>query len=181
MNVCVIVICLLTIIVPSVLYADLSKAPIKIEGDSFGVVIFNHNDHFDYLGKTVCTICHQEVFSLERSENPVFTMKDMEEGKSCGACHNGEQAFDVKNNCSSCHPITEITYKVPDAGNVEFSHDDHISIFNCNECHPDIYMPGPMNNPATMDDMAEGQSCGACHDGITAFTVQENCEICHGM
>jgi len=27
----------------------------------------------------------------------------MEEGKSCGACHNGTKAFTVADNCDSCH------------------------------------------------------------------------------
>jgi c(7)-type cytochrome triheme protein len=30
-------------------------------------------------------------------------MKAMEQGKSCGACHNGKVAFSVKENCESCH------------------------------------------------------------------------------
>jgi c(7)-type cytochrome triheme protein len=29
-------------------------------------------------------------------------MKDMEAGKSCGACHNGTKAFAVK-DCAKCH------------------------------------------------------------------------------
>jgi c(7)-type cytochrome triheme protein len=30
-----------------------------------------------------------------------------------------------------------------------------------------------------MDEMEKGKSCGACHDGKTAFTVKENCDTCH--
>ncbi len=35
----------------------------------------------------------------------VLTMKDMEAGKNCGACHNGTKAFSVKDpaNCAKCH------------------------------------------------------------------------------
>jgi len=33
----------------------------------------------------------------------------------------------------------------------------------------------------TMEQMEQGASCGACHDGGTAFTVKENCETCHNM
>jgi c(7)-type cytochrome triheme protein len=32
-----------------------------------------------------------------------------------------------------------------------------------------------------MTEMEGGRSCGACHDGNTAFTVGENCETCHAM
>jgi c(7)-type cytochrome triheme protein len=31
-----------------------------------------------------------------------MTMKDMEAGKFCGACHNGTKAFAVK-DCAKCH------------------------------------------------------------------------------
>ena len=37
-------------------------------------------------------------------------MADMEKGKSCGACHDGKTAFDVK-SCITCHPAKDITFK----------------------------------------------------------------------
>ena len=33
----------------------------------------------------------------------------------------------------------------------------------------------------TMKDMEDGQFCGACHDGDTAFSVKEACDSCHQM
>ncbi len=30
-------------------------------------------------------------------------MKQMQQGKSCGACHNGKKAFSVKGDCVKCH------------------------------------------------------------------------------
>jgi c(7)-type cytochrome triheme protein len=32
-----------------------------------------------------------------------------------------------------------------------------------------------------MEEMGEGKSCGACHDGSAAFSVEDNCESCHQM
>jgi c(7)-type cytochrome triheme protein len=32
-----------------------------------------------------------------------------------------------------------------------------------------------------MGGMAIGKSCGACHDGATAFGVAEACDSCHAM
>jgi c(7)-type cytochrome triheme protein len=32
-----------------------------------------------------------------------------------------------------------------------------------------------------MEAMESGKSCGACHDGDTAFGVAEDCESCHEM
>jgi len=33
----------------------------------------------------------------------------------------------------------------------------------------------------TMEQMSAGESCGACHDGSTAFSVDESCDTCHAM
>lgn len=173
------VICLLLLALPSVLYARWSKNTVNIEGKSFGTVVFNHGDHFDYLGTKVCSTCHQEIFALKREKNPEFTMKDMEEGKACGACHNGDMAFGVDSNCASCHPTKDITFKVPATGPVSFSHDVHTSMFGCDSCHPDLYIPAPVNKSVSMDQMNKGESCGACHDGSTAFSVADDCTTCH--
>lgn len=180
MNFRLIVICLLLLAVPSILYARWSKNQIDIEGDAFGVVVFDHKDHFDYLGEMLCTNCHQEIFAMDLSENPDFTMEEMEQGQSCGACHNGEQAFAVE-NCSSCHPTPEVVFEVPDYEPAPFSHEVHTSMFGCSSCHPDLYLPGPGNEAVTMEDMAEGESCGACHDDSMAFSVEQNCDTCHQM
>jgi c(7)-type cytochrome triheme protein len=31
-------------------------------------------------------------------------MVQMQQGQSCGFCHNGQRAFDVKGGCTKCHP-----------------------------------------------------------------------------
>jgi len=180
-----IVVCLLLVALPSVLYAswtkNWSKSVVEFKGDAYGVVVFNHNDHFDYLGKSVCTRCHHKIFNIPKSKNPDFTMEDMEKGKACGACHNGDFAFNVKDNCASCHPTKDITFKVEDPGPVTFSHELHTGMFGCSSCHPDLFIPGSGNKDFTMDDMSEGEACGACHDGSTAFSVEDDCENCHQM
>jgi c(7)-type cytochrome triheme protein len=32
-----------------------------------------------------------------------ITMKQMQQGKSCGICHNGKITFSVKSDCVKCH------------------------------------------------------------------------------
>jgi c(7)-type cytochrome triheme protein len=107
-------------------------------------------------------------------------MAQMEKGKSCGACHNGKGAFKV-GECAKCHKVKEKTYAVKDAGNVLFSHTFHTGMYSCAECHPHLYSPGNGNATVSMAGMEAQKSCGACHDGKTAFTVKENCEKCHKM
>ncbi len=138
-----------------------------------GPLTFSHKTH---LRTMQCNSCHNRIFKA--GPNPRATMAQMEKGKSCGACHNGKKAFKV-GECAKCHPLREKSYEVKDAGNVPFSHKFHIGMYSCGECHPRLYTPGKGNVTASMADMEKGKSCGACHDGKSAFTVKENCEKCH--
>jgi len=138
-----------------------------------GPVAFSHAMHIRGMQ---CGACHDRLFRAGR--NPVATMADMEKGKSCGACHNGKRTFSV-GQCAKCHPFRETTFNVKDAGNVLFSHKFHTGLYGCGECHPGLYLPGKGNAKVSMAGMEAQKSCGACHDGKTAFTVKENCEKCH--
>ena len=67
-------------------------------------VRFSHSIHLSY-GKT-CEDCHNKIFQKRVGRADVgnaMTMKTMGEGKFCGACHNGEQAFSVESDCDQCH------------------------------------------------------------------------------
>jgi c(7)-type cytochrome triheme protein len=138
-----------------------------------GPVAFSHTKH---LRTMQCNSCHNRLFKA--GPNPSATMAEMEKGKSCGACHNGKGAFKVS-ECVRCHPVREMTYNVKDAGNVLFSHKFHTGMYSCAECHPRLYLPGKGNVTVSMAGMEAQKSCGACHDGKSAFTVKENCEKCH--
>jgi len=174
-------IALLLLTVPSVLYARWIQDKVIYDVAATGQVAFSHYNHLEAVGKD-CPTCHNAVFNIVRSKNPRSTMADMEKGKSCGACHNGNRAFNVKDDCSACHPTRDITFPVEDAGPVLFSHEVHTGMFGCSECHPDLFIPNQQKNPhKTMDDMSGGESCGACHDGGTAFSVNDNCDTCHQM
>lgn len=66
-----------------------------------GDVVFSHATHVNGM-KLACNECHDKLFINSRQHKKV-TMKEMKNGKSCGLCHNGKQAFPVKNNCAKCH------------------------------------------------------------------------------
>lgn len=171
---------LLLVAVPAALHARWIKDRVDLRSDATGPVAFSHYNHLKAVGNN-CPTCHNETFHVLPTKNPAFTMKQMEEGKSCGVCHNGRRAFTVKANCAKCHPTREIVFPVPDAGDVRFSHEVHTGLYGCSACHPDIFLPTAGKNRATMAKMENGESCGACHDGSTAFTVKENCDTCHAM
>lgn len=148
---------------------------ITFKTETAGDTLFSHDVH---TGMYSCSDCHSDIFAPKTDNTPV-SMGQMEEGKSCGACHNGDDAFSVAEDCSSCHPTREITFKTETAGTVLFSHDVHTSMVSCSDCHLDVFGHSTGNAPVSMSQMEEGKSCGACHNGDDAFSVAENCSTCH--
>ncbi|MBT1073314.1 cytochrome c3 family protein, partial [Pelotalea chapellei] len=66
-----------------------------------GNVHFRHGQH---IGKYSCSSCHTKLYGISGNRSAkAVNMKAMEKGKSCGACHDGKQAFTVKQNCATCH------------------------------------------------------------------------------
>lgn len=60
-----------------------------------------------------------------------------------------------------------------------FPHWVHRLRFTCNGCHPALF-PMDHSQTTTMDDIREGRSCGACHNGRVAFGVGSTmCNRCH--
>lgn len=61
-----------------------------------------------------------------------------------------------------------------------FPHWVHRIRYRCKTCHMEIFEPEAGANPVTMVQIAEGQACGRCHDGDTAFAPEmDNCDRCH--
>ena len=82
-------------------FAVPSGKTVEYVGGSEGKVIFNGKAHADKGLK--CSDCHPKLFPMKKG--PGFKMADMDAGKACGACHNGEKAFKTsdKANCGKCH------------------------------------------------------------------------------
>lgn len=68
---------------------------------------------------------------------------------------------------------------------VTFDHQFHTKDagMSCESCHDDIFTmkagTAVEGGTFTMAAMAEGQFCGACHDGSTAFSTTTQCASCH--
>jgi len=138
-----------------------------------GPTVFGHTKHVTMYS---CSACHTKLYLI--GSNKRVSMAAMEKGKSCGACHNAKEAFSVS-QCQKCHPVKEITFKVANVANVKFSHSAHLSMYKCDTCHTRTFPLKTGNRPVTMSEMYKGKSCGACHDGASAFTVHGNCDSCH--
>ncbi len=67
-----------------------------------GTVIFDGKKHADKGVK--CMECHPKIFQMKKGTTEM-TMKDLNAGKFCGTCHNGERAFKTSEgkNCKTCH------------------------------------------------------------------------------
>ena len=81
-------------------YSDTQKLP---------PVTFSHKNHLN--AKLVCAECHNEIFHMKKgaakkTDVHAMTMKNFEQGKYCGACHNGKKVFAVTGNCGNCHKST---------------------------------------------------------------------------
>ena len=90
-----------------------SAAPVQAEGPgkiifkdtkSFAPVAFNHETHKS--AGVGCGDCHDKLFKKKQGStdtNNALTMKALQQGKFCGSCHDGQQAFSASKNCKQCH------------------------------------------------------------------------------
>lgn len=68
---------------------------------------------------------------------------------------------------------------------VIFQHKTHTmdAEVDCDSCHDEIFEMeagvAEEDENFTMQAMYEGESCGACHDGDTAFAANTRCTTCH--
>ncbi len=85
----------------SLVSATVGGGNITFEVKSAGNVVFSHDNHVGGVGLK-CTDCHDSLY-ITKEKHKAVSMAQMQKGKSCGACHNGKKAFDVKAACNNCH------------------------------------------------------------------------------
>ena len=70
-------------------------------GSSMAVVV----SHWRHRARHSCRVCHFELgFELQTNATPI-TEEDNRNGEFCGACHDGKEAFSVRDEarCNECH------------------------------------------------------------------------------
>lgn len=93
---------LLTILVlASMVWARVGGGDIKYPVKRVGDVTFSHDTHVEAMGFN-CTKCHPITFVTKEQHKTVKMIHKRQAG-SCGVCHNGKEAFDLKSNCYICH------------------------------------------------------------------------------
>lgn len=174
---------------PDIVFADSADSP--------DAVVFSHATHAAFVDNR-CLTCHPRPFSILGRHEPV-RHATMEEGRSCGTCHNGTDAsaVDEAEACETCHtgvvpaggPVEgpgPVTFAAggDSPGPVTFRHATHLQAQQtCAACHPRPFATRAGETVLVKDAMFEGATCGACHDGRTAFGVDdvEHCESCHDV
>jgi c(7)-type cytochrome triheme protein len=77
----------------------------------------------------------------------------------------------------------DVAFKPQKTKPVTFSHDFHVKDLGltCHKCHPSLYVTREKDKSVTMAAMAQGKSCGSCHNGKEAFPVsaKDKCSRCH--
>jgi c(7)-type cytochrome triheme protein len=158
---------------------------------------FSHTAHVEEF-ELECVSCHNEVFTMEKgaaAANEDFTMLAFKEGKYCGSCHNGDEAFDSATQCESCHfpPTEKIIFTQP-VKSVVFDHNIHVkkAELSCESCHKEVFTmkKGTVEGEElfTSDNPMEKREhlvnlhkryCGTCHDSSQAFGYLTRCTVCH--
>ena len=153
--------------------------PVSFKMKGATEAVFKHDSHLPKLGNK-CRTCHSNK-NITGERN--VSMAQMEKGKSCGACHDGKKAFTVAGNCGNCHKGMAapkvVTFKMKGIADAAFSHDVHLNMYKCNDCHTKLFAYRAGAKRYTMADMEKGKSCGSCHNGKDAFASTGDCVKCH--
>ena len=97
------IVAVVTFVLSASAFAVPAGKTVDFEAKGAAKVVFDGKVHADKGLK--CADCHQSgLFKMKKGAD-TLTMKDMEAGKFCGACHNGTKAFSVKDaaSCDKCH------------------------------------------------------------------------------
>ena len=153
-------------------------------------VTFSHKTHTMDAGLD-CDSCHDDLFEMEAgaaSNNDDFTMSSFSQGNYCGACHDGDTAFNSNSYemCATCHAAPDLIVFTKPVKAVIFDHKIHVDDmgFNCSNCHSEVFKmqigaAEAEPNQFTMKSLYDGKYCGACHDGEQAFASNTRCTVCH--
>jgi len=80
--------------------------PFAKADSSPGTVTFSHDKHRAKVDK--CSTCHMKDFKMKRGASGPVTLAAKQEGKYCGACHDGQRTiggapvFGI-DECDRCH------------------------------------------------------------------------------
>lgn len=152
-------------------------------------VTFSHKVH-TMDAELDCDSCHDDLFEMEAGaveEKDDFTMAAFTDGNYCGACHDGDTAFSTDDSaqCAACHEAPDTIVFTKPVKAVIFEHKLHVDDMglSCADCHSDLFKmhigDAEKDEKAfVMEALYNGEYCGACHDGDSAFASNTRCTTC---
>jgi c(7)-type cytochrome triheme protein len=96
---------LLVVLLSGLLAANVFAVPstktVEFPDGAQGKVVFSGKVHADKGLK--CTDCHTKIWPMKKGQ--AMKMADINAGKFCGVCHNGQKAFSTSKpeDCAKCH------------------------------------------------------------------------------
>jgi len=136
-------------------------------------------------GKADCATCHvPHRWSPELRKTCLTCHADREQhnpGPACTQCHEFRGAA-VTKSARAGPPTITFPADPSSPGLVTFDHGKHLAGgATCVDCHPRLFAMKKGSAKLAMDDMAEGKTCGACHNGKRAFATMDGdrCLACH--
>lgn len=92
----------LTLVFAGVTMAVPPGKKVEWDGKGLGKVVFDGTVHADKGAR--CDACHIKIFQMRKGATQL-KMDEMNDGKQCGACHDGTKAFSAsdKEACVKCH------------------------------------------------------------------------------
>lgn len=109
---------LLFLVFPPTAHSERWKFPPLPEPYLYGNILINRTaeknqmqpvffSHWSHRLKYTCQVCHLDLGFEFKANFTNITEADNQEGRYCGACHNGKDAFGhTKQNCLKCHTGT---------------------------------------------------------------------------
>lgn len=148
---------------------------------------FPHAEHERWLS---CANCHPRPFP-QRVGASHGEGQDLHSPRYCGSCH-GTVSFGITGQCARCHPTIENTRHHQSSLDLDvevasttrppsrttFSHKVHTPYLECANCHTDVLVAPQGAKRVSVDELAQGEVCGACH-GQLAFDLMARCQRCH--
>jgi c(7)-type cytochrome triheme protein len=165
-----------------------------------GPALFSHLSHGAREAGFYCNQCHVDASTRKLT----VTMDEINQGKACGACHDGktkgpraQRAASPVQDCTACHmPSADIVIKLNRMDPVAFSHIRHLGVdsekkvskpigFSCIHCHPELFERASKASYG-MEVPHESGACAKCHNGQkrkdglpSAFAANTRCLTCH--
>lgn len=153
-----------------------AESSVKAESDTESVTPEGINK--EGVFSVPCFGCHTPENFMDSKRFPHQEHRSM--GLHCNQCHimKGHSSITLNGNtCRSCHDMGVIKLSNTSMP-ARYDHAKHAAMFDCGECHMELFRMKAGGNRVNMGGINKGLFCGRCHNGKIA-SAPDNCSTCH--